>query len=217
MENTQKALFNMIHQQIKPYDVTDSEVIRVMSEVPRQKFIPESHHGVAFADMAIPLKPGHEMMQPKVIARALQALKITEQDNVLEIGTGTGYTTALLSNLANHVYSVEIDKHLYSLAEQNLSEGYANVTLSNQDGVYGWEQHAPYSVIMISGSYPTQLPALIVEQLTMYGRCFAIIGQEPAMKAMLYTKTPQGLTQKRLFETQTPALINAPALPTFNF
>lgn len=217
MENQQKALFNMIHQQIKPYDVSDHEVIRVMSEIPRQNFVPEAFQSVAFADMAIPIKEGHEMLHPKIIARALQALNISTNDNVLEIGTGTGYTTALLSNLASHIYSVEIDKHLYTMAEQNLRDGYANVTLANQDGALGWEQHGPYSVIFVGGSYPVELPALLIEQLAMGGRCFAIIGKGPAMKACLFTKTSQGLTTTTLFETQTPALINAPESTNFIF
>lgn len=217
MENIQKARLNMIHQQIRPYDVTNDEVIRIMSEISRENFVPKEYESVAYADMAIPLKDGHEMLQPKIIARALQALEISKNDNVLEIGTGLGYTTALLSHLANHVYSVEIDNRFFALAQKNLKDGFANITLANQDGALGWEQHAPYSVIMVSGSYPVELPSLLVDQLAMHGRCFAIIGIGPAMKASVFTKTGKGLTQKSLFETQAPTLMNAPESPKFIF
>lgn len=217
MDNLQKARFNMIHQQIKPYSVTDNAILDLMSKIPREDFMPKGFEAVAYSDTPIPLGDEHFMLPPKTIARALQALKIQPHETVLEIGTGTGYTTMIMANLAEHLYSAEIDQALFEQATKNLSQGCPNVTLVQRDCALGWEQHAPYDVIFVSGSYPIELPPLLVEQLNNGGRCFAVVGTKPAMQATIFTKIGQTLEKEILFETNVPPLVNAPKYPEFTF
>ncbi len=213
----QQARFNMIHQQIKPYDVSCHRILELMSETPRQDFVPKTFESMAYADISVPLGEGHMMLQPKIVARALQALNIQPDETVLEIGTGTGYVTYLLSQIAKHVYSVDINQHMFELAQSNLQNKATNITLKHLDGIGGWEQHAPYSTMFIAGSFPVELPAALVAQMAIHGRCFAIIGKGPAMKACLFTKTSAGLSTEVMFETEAPALLNALAPPNFIF
>lgn len=217
MDNLQKARTNMIIQQIRPWDVTEDRILELMQELPREKFVPEKFAAVAYSDTEIPLGDTHSMLQPKVVARALQALNIQSSETVLEIGTGTGYTTVLLAQLAGHVYSVEIDPQLHETAKQLVGSYVKNVTLELGDAALGWEHHAPYDVIFVAGSFPLGVPTEMLEQLNQGGRCFAVTGLGFAMKATLLTKTVEGITQEVLFETCVSALSNTPEPSKFSF
>lgn len=220
--NTEKARFNMIQQQIRPWDVLDPGVLALLSVVKREDFVPAEHKGLAFADVEIPLKAhaarGQTMFQPRVEARLLQELAIRNTDKVLEIGTGSGYMTALLAAKAEFVYSVEIDPELVELARNNLQKaGVANVSVDLGDGAQGWDLYAPYDVIVVSGSMPF-LPESLLNQLKIGGRLVAIVGEEPTMEAQLVKRTDEAaFSTVNLYETVVAPLVNAPQRPKFTF
>lgn len=217
-KNVEQARFNMIEQQIRTWEVLDPKVLELLTRVPREEFVPANYRSLAFADMNIPLGHDQVMMQPKVEARLIQALNIKPADIVLEIGTGSGHLTALLANLSKHVYSVDIIAEFMTPAQQRLAgHGINNVTLEIGDAVDGWEAHAPYDAIAITGSLPI-FSEKFQESLVIGGRLFVVIGTAPAMEAILITRL--GRTQwlrESLFETVLPALINAPQPPAFSF
>jgi protein-L-isoaspartate(D-aspartate) O-methyltransferase len=208
--NLEQARYNMIEQQIRPWDVLNQDVLDLLMRLPREDFVPAEYHNVALADMNTPIGNGQVMMAPKVEARMLQALELKPDDTVLEVGTGSGYVTALLASLARHVYSVEIDAELKTAAEQRLAaHSISNVTLEEGDAAQGWKKHAPYDVIVITGSLPT-LPDSFKQSLKAGGRLFAIVGDAPAMVAQLITRIGQGeWSSEDLFETELPVLKNA--------
>jgi len=220
--NTEKARFNMIQQQIRPWDVLDPGVLELLSVVKREDFVPAKHKDLAFADVEIPLKanakPGQTMFQPRVEARMLQELAIRNTDKVLEIGTGSGYMAALLAAKAEFVYSVEIDPELVELARSNLLKAdVANVSVDPGDGSQGWSLYAPYDVIVVSGSMP-YLPEALLQQLKVGGRLVAIVGEEPSMEAQLVKRTDENaFTTTNLFETVVAPLVNAPQRAKFIF
>ena len=205
MSNVEQARFNMVEQQIRPWDVLDMRVLDLLSEVKREQFVPPSHKEMAFMDTEIPL--GHDalMWQPKLEARVLQELRIQHGDHVLEIGTGSGYLTALLSRLAKKVTSVEIVPELRAFAEKNLAvRRIDNVTLELGDAAQGWS--GSFDVIVLTGSTPV-LPEAIKTSLNPGGRLFAVIGDAPAMQAKLITcVTPGVFESKTLFETSIAPL-----------
>ncbi len=207
--NVEQARFNMIEQQIRPWDVLDDRVLSLLTEVPRERFVPESERKLAFADVAIPLDHGQFMMPPRVEARALQALAVGQNDTVLEIGTGSGYLTALLASLAKHVFSVDIFSDFTTSAETKLATaGIKNVTLETGDAANGWEQHAPYDVIAVTGSCPV-LPSSFQKMLKIGGRLFVIVGDAPIMEALLIARTSENAwSRESLFETEVPPLLN---------
>lgn len=208
MRNMEQARFNMVEQQIRPWDVLDLRVLDLLSEVKREQFVPPAHKEMAFMDTEIPL--GHDvcMWQPRVEARVLQELHIRPGDHVLEVGTGSGYLTALLSRLAKKVTSVEIVPELRAFAEKNLAaRRIDNVTLALGDAAQGWP--GTYDVIVLTGSVPV-LPEAFKKSLNTGGRLFAIVGDAPAMQAKLITcVTPGMFESKTLFETNIPLLQNA--------
>jgi protein-L-isoaspartate(D-aspartate) O-methyltransferase len=216
--NVEQARFNMIEQQIRTWEVLDERVLSVLAEIPREKFVPEEHSKLAFADLSIPLPHGEEMMPPKVEARMLQTLSVRPDDVVLEVGTGSGYTTALLAAMAKQVYSVEIHPDLSASAQAKLAAmGIRNVTLDVGDAALGWDKHAPYDVIAITGSCPT-LPDWYKNSLKIGGRMFVVVGERPIMEAMLITRTGDNAwSQESLFETDLRALVNAPRPQHFVF
>lgn len=208
----------MVVQQIRPWYVLDDSVLDMLYKIKREDFVPSENRSLAFVDMEIPLGYGQIMLAPKVEARILQELKITKNDKILEVGSGSGYMTALLAEKGNHVYSVEILPELKSLAEKNL-KGYniQNVTLEQGDAAQGWTKHAPYDVIALTGSIPV-LPEVFKQSLNIGGRLFAIVGEDPAMQALLITRT--GLTEfttRNLFETSVTPLMNAQQPEKFLF
>lgn len=218
MRDLEQARFNMIEQQIRPWEVLDEQVLDLMAEVPREDFVPESCRNLAYTDTAIPLGNGQVMMPPKLAARILQALDIQPTETVLEIGTGSGYFTALLARLARHVFSVDINPDMTRQAQEKLAaHGVHNVTLETGDGAQGWERHAPYDVIVLTGSVPV-LPDCVREQLKLGGRLLAIVGDSPVMEVRLITRRGEAdWTEESLFETDLPPLINAPQPDRFRF
>jgi len=200
----------MVEQQIRPWEVLDQEVLDSLYVVRREEFVPAEHRALAFSDLEIPLGDGEAMMQPKVEARILQEVAVKANDKVLEIGTGSGYLTALLAHRARHVVSVEINPRLKAFGEANLrAAGVKNVTLELGDGARGWTGHAPYDVIVLTGSTPL-LPETFLQQLTVGGRLFAVVGDPPVMKAQLVTCVEDGSYNSiDIFETNLAPLKNA--------
>lgn len=186
MLNMEQARFNMIEQQIRPCEVFDGRVLDLLKHVRRELFVPNGMKEIAFADMEIPLGYGVSMWQPKLEGRAVQELHLTRNDHVLEVGTGSGYLTALLSALAGHVTSVEIVTQLSATARQNLAAVRRdNITLEVGDASHGWGG-ANYDVIVLTGSTPV-LPEEFQNRLNVGGRLFAIVGDAPVMQAKLIT------------------------------
>jgi len=215
--NLDQARLNMIEQQIRPWEVLDQRVLDLLTTVPREDFVPEAYRLLAFADMNIPLGNGQVMMPPRVEARILQALNVQEDETVLEIGTGSGYVTALLASLAKQVISVDINADMTRQAGDKLAaHGITNVTLETGDGAHGWNTHAPYDAIVITGSLPI-LPATFKQALKVDGRLLAIIGDAPAMEVVLITRVGEmEWAEEALFETDLSALINAPQPERFS-
>lgn len=216
--NLEQARFNMIEQQIRPWEVTDQGVLDLLFIVKREEFVPQAYRLLAFADIEVPLGHGTSMLPPKIEAHALQALRLTKSDKVLEIGSGSGYMAALLAAHAAQVWSVDIEPQLTEMARANLKrQGIGNVTLETGDAVLGWPAHAPYDVIMVSGSVPAVPPELLA-QLKVGGRMFAIVGELPAMQARLIVRSGDDAYHSvNLFETVVPALANAPQPARFTF
>ncbi|MHA4868176.1 protein-L-isoaspartate O-methyltransferase family protein [Duganella sp. PWIR1] len=216
--NIEQARFNMIEQQIRPWDVLDAEVLELLHVVKRENFVPAAHKALAFADIEIPLPGGESMLAPKIEARLLQDLGLKKHEAVLQIGAGSGYLAALLSHKARQVTAVELSPELKAMAEKNLADnGITNVTVELGDGAQGWSSGAPYDVIVVSGSLPV-LPEAMLQQLKVGGRLAVIIGQAPAMKAQLITRTGEaGYDTRTLFETNVKALASAVAPSQFKF
>lgn len=213
-----QARFNMIEQQIRPWDVLDERVLSLLNQIPRENFVPESEKALAFADTAISLPHGQQMMQPKVEARLVQTLNIEPNDTVLEVGTGSGYLTALLAKSAKHVYSVDIFKDFTDSAHDKLiSHGIRNVTLETGDASKGWDKQSPYDVIAVTGSLPI-LTNSFQKLLKIGGRLFIVIGELPIQEALLIRRSgEQEWHTESLFETDLPALIHAPQPQRFVF
>ena len=209
--NLENARFNMIEQQIRPWEVLDQHVLDLLSKLPREDFVPERYRKLAYMDTTIPLGNDQVMMPPRVEARILQALNIQADETVLEVGTGSGYVTALLASLGDHVYSVDINAEMTRTAGDKLADhGISNVTLETGDAARGWDAHAPYDVIVVTGSLPL-LPANFKQALKIGGRLVAVVGDSPVMEVVLITREGESeWAQETLFETDLPALINAP-------
>ena len=212
------ARFNMVEQQIRPWEVFDKRVLDLMGTAPRHEYVPSAYRNLAFADMHIPLGDGREMMSPKVEARLLQALEIQPTDTILEVGTGCGYLTSLLAQLGAHVYSVETSKALSQIASENLSDhGVDNVELEVGDATKGWDAHQPYDVVLVNGSLPS-LPEALCENLGIGGRLAAIVGKSPVMEALLIQRVGQkNWSDVSLFETDLAPLPDTEAPKRFIF
>ena len=216
--NIEQARFNMVEQQIRPWEVLDQDVLDLLYVVRREEFVPSAYRTLAFSDIEIPLGDGERMWAPKLEARVLQELALRKIERVLEVGTGSGYFAALLAHRAQHVTSVEINPRLKALGEQNLrGQGIDNVSVESGDAAQGWTAHAPYDVIVLTGSTPV-LPDSLLAQLKPGGRLFAIVGDPPVMEARLITRTAEGsLRSVDLFETSFPPLRNALQPKRFSF
>lgn len=214
--NYEQARFNMVEQQVRTWDVLDQRVLDVIGRVPRDRFVPADYRRLAYADTEIPLGHGELMMPPRVEARMLQALQPQPGERVLEIGTGSGYVSALLTAMGAHVTSVELVPELQAAARVTLaSEGIAGVTLVEGDGLHGHERGAPWDAIAVTGSIPVFDPAL-QRQLSVGGRLFVVVGEEPAMEALLVTRVGESeFGRESLFETVLPPLRGAKAPPRF--
>lgn len=208
--NFEQARFNMIEQQIRPWDVLDQRVLDLLAVVPREDFVPPQYRNLALVDMNLPLGHGQAMMSPKLEARVLQALDIQPSETVLEVGTGSGYLTALLAKLAKQVYSIEIIPEFIKSAQVKLADhGIANISLEEGDAAHGWSLDAPYDVTVITGSL-CLLSDTFKQSMNIGGRLFAIIGDSPSMEATLITRIGvYEWAEECLFETDLPALQNA--------
>ena len=211
------ARFNMVEQQIRPWDVLDANVLDLIKKVKREQFVPVDKQSQAFMDVEIPLGHNVKMWSPKLEARALQALKLKPSDRVLEVGTGSGYLTALMSRLAEHVSSVEQVQELSARAARSLtSHHFDNITLEVGDASSGWGNEK-YDAIVLTGSVPMP-PHSFYDMLNVGGRLFVIVGDAPAMKAMLVTCVAEGVFETTtLFETSVEPLSNAPQPERFVF
>jgi len=216
--NIEAARHNMVVSQIRTWDVFDDRILELVSRAPRHEFVPPAFRNLAFADMQIPLGDGEVMMAPLMEARFLQELAIRPTDTVLEIGTGSGYVTYLLSQLAARVRSIEIRGEFIERASEKLAAHNAtNVELELGDGARGWAKAAPYDVIFVTGSVP-MLPEEFRKQLKIGGRLAVIVGDAPVMEARLITRVSElGYDSQSLFETVIPPLRNAPAPDRFVF
>ncbi|HYD82246.1 MAG TPA: protein-L-isoaspartate O-methyltransferase [Paucimonas sp.] len=220
--NIEKARFNMIEQQIRPWDVLDLDVLNLLMVVKREAFVPAAYKSLAFMDTEIPLPCGQNMLAPKLEARILQDAAIKKHENVLEIGAGSGYMAALLAYKARHVTTVEIEPELKALAEKNLADyGIDNVSVALGDGAQGWSvsgaNGSPYDVIIVSGSLPV-LPQAFLQQVKVGGRIVAIVGEAPVMSAELITRTSEvAYNTVKLFETCVKPLRNAQTPSHFKF
>ena len=216
--NIEQARFNMIEQQIRPWEVLDPQVLDLLFVVKREDFVPDAYRNLAFADMEIPLGSGQAMLAPKIEAKLLQELDITKTDKVLEIGTGSGYMAALLAARAEHVVTVESRPELAEVARRNLERaGVNNVTVEDGNGANGWAQRGPYDAIVVSASLPA-VPAALLRQLRVGGRLAVIVGEAPVMEAQLITCSAEGVYNTvNLFETVVPALDGVEARSAFSF
>jgi protein-L-isoaspartate(D-aspartate) O-methyltransferase len=212
------ARFNMIEQQIRPWDVLDQHVLDLLGEIPRGDFVPAEYAGLAYADIAVPIGHDQVMMHPKVEARMLQALSLHPTDFALEIGTGSAYVTALLARAVRQVVSVDIFPEFSAQAEDKLAVyGIDNVTLETGDATQGWNGDRLFDVIAITGSMPV-LPDAWLRALNRGGRLFAVVGVAPVMEAVLVRRSGENeWSRESLFETDLPMLINAPAPARFEF
>lgn len=198
----EQARFNMIEQQIRPWEVLDPMVLDLLAAVRREDFVPPAHRALAFAELELPIGQGQTMLQPKVEARILQELGVKNTDIVLEVGSGSGFMAALLAAAAEYVYTVEIDPVLAEMAKRNLQRARVNnVSVETGDASEGWFGPSPYDVIVLSGSLP-ELPNAFLKQLKLGGRLAAFIGEAPLMHAQLVTRTDdKAFTTVNLFET----------------
>ena len=217
MNSMEQARFNMIEQQIRPWDVSDTQVLNLLSVVKREQFVPAARQSLAFMDLEIPLGFGATMWQPKLEARVLHELHIQKVERVLEVGTGSGYLTALLSRLAAQVASVEIVPELSAQAAHKLAaHDFDNIQLEVGDAANSWGS-IKYDVIVLTGSVPDH-PKAFLQQLNIGGRLFAIVGDAPAMQAKVITCLAKEVFESvTLFETNVAPLQNAPQPQRFVF
>lgn len=214
----EQTRYNMVEQQIRTWEVLDQDVLDLLFKVRREDFVPPAHQALAFVDMEIPLGHGQAMWTPKLEARVLQDLDIRPNDRVLEIGTGSGYLTALLASLAAGVTSVDIVPEFTADATRKLrAHGFDNVTLHTADAARDWADMSGFDVIVLTGSTPL-LSEAFLRRLNVGGRLFAITGEAPVMRAQLVTRTAPGATRSvTLFETCVAPLVNAPQPAAFVF
>lgn len=217
MKNEQ-ARFNMIEQQIRPWNVLDKGVLELLTIVKREKFLPEKQKSLAFMDTELPLADGSLSLTPKIEAHIVQDVAIKKHENALVVGSGTGYLPALLAFHARHVTCVENSPAISSAAQQALHrEGVANVSIVQGDASKGWSDGAPYDVIVMTGSLQI-LPEEFKQQLKPGGRMFVILGSAPVMTAYLITKLSESaFDTKPLFDTSVTAIANADAVSAFTF
>jgi len=216
--NLERARYNMVEQQIRPWDVLDQRVLDLIARAPREEYVPADCRSLAYSDIEIPLPHGQVMMAPKIEARLLQALEIKPTDNILEIGTGSGYLTSLLAAQGRHVTSVEIFPDLTARAAGTLAaHAVHNITLEVGDAGRGWERGGPFDVIVLTGSVPV-LSEGFRQALADGGRLFAVVGQSPVMDARLLRRHGrQNWETASLFETDLRPLLNTELPPAFRF
>lgn len=214
----EQCRYNMVEQQVRPWDVLDDKVLNTLEQIARDLYVPSQYTALAYADTAIPLNDTQYMMHPIIEGRLLQLLDIQPEDNILEIGTGSGYLTACLAHLGCHVDSVEIDEQLAKKSAQTLLEhGVFNISLSCANGLELPDTKQQYEVIVISGSV-AKIPSEFKKALTINGRLFVVEGEAPVMHAHLITrKSETEWIDESIFETVLKPLVNGEAEPEFQF
>lgn len=208
--------YNMVEQQVRPWDVLDDKVLTTLETIPRDQYVPAQYINLAYADTAIPLNDSQNMMHPIIEGRILQLLNIQSEDNILEIGTGSGYLTACLANMASHVDSVEIDEALAKKAAQILLEqGIFNISLSCANGLDLPEMDKKYNAIILTGSV-NEIPQSFKNALTINGKMFVIDGVAPVMTAHIITRTDDNKwSDESVFETDLKPLVHGEQKPKF--
>jgi len=216
--NYSTARFNMVEQQVRPWEVIDQRVLKTMMTIPRELFVTDEYKGLAYADIEVPHANGETMLKPTIVGRLLQALAIKPTDTVLEIGTGSGYVTACLASLAKKVTSIEIDADASTAAGDNLiAAGISNVNLIVGDALKSIPNDAPYDVIAVTGSI-ADCQDILPKELNNRGRLFFISGEAPVMKAELITRINGDIySRESLFETEVHSLQNVPKKEAFSF
>ena len=203
--NIEQARYNMIEQQIRPWEVLDQGVLSLLAVVRREEFVPPAYRALAFMDTEVPLPEGQCMLAPRVEARLLQELRLQPQDSVLEVGAGSGFMAALLAHQAQRVVTLESRATLAAMARANLQRaGIANTEVIEADGAGGLPARAPFDAIVLSGSV-AEVPSSLLAQLKDGGRLVAIVGQEPVMRAVLVTRVADRQYKRvELFDTVAP-------------
>jgi len=218
--NFERARFNMIEQQVRPWSVLDLDVLETLGSLPRERFVPDSYRRLAYSDTRIPLGHGQTMMPPVVEGRLLQALELESDDHVLEIGTGSGYLTACLAQLAHSVESVEIHEEFTATAGERLRAlGVENVQLATGDAARGWDGGRQYDAIALTGAVP-ELPDAYRRALKPGGRLFVIVGDvdQPIMEALQIVRVgTEEWSVESLFDTWIAPLVNARRPEHFDF
>lgn len=216
--NFEKARFNMVEQQIRPWEVLDFGVLDVLMSVRREEFVPEAYKSLALSEAEIPLGHGASMLIPVIEGKILQAIQVKRSDKVLEVGAGSGYFAALLAARADWVRTVEIDPALVTMAHENLKRyGVENVIVEEGDAIRGWPGNAPYDLIVVSGGVPF-IPETLLQQIKVGGRLFAFVGEPQLMTATLVTQVSEGnFRTESLFENAVPMMRNAPQKSQFKF
>jgi protein-L-isoaspartate(D-aspartate) O-methyltransferase len=221
ISDTQTARFNMIEQQIRPWNVLDGDILEALTLVRREDFVPEKHRALAFADTELPLGYGQFMLAPRLEARLLQDLHVEPTDTVLEIGTGSGYMAALLGHRAHHVLSLELVPELADAAHHRLRDaGVRNVEVRIADGAVqseGGTEGGPFDVILLSGSV-AQVPPWLLSQLRVGGRLAAIVGDLPMMRTTIVRRnSASDFLTTQPWDTVAPRLQGFAELPQFRF
>jgi protein-L-isoaspartate(D-aspartate) O-methyltransferase len=207
--NIELARHNMVEQQVRPWDVLDARVLEALSAIRREDFVPPACRNLAFADLCLPLGHDEVMMKPVVEGRLLQAVSPTGEESVLEIGTGSGFVTACLARLAGDVVSVEQHADFADVARARLhAANVRNTKIEIADAVDGFDPGHQFEVMVVTGAVCT-LPQHWRGWIKPGGRLFAIVGQSPVLRAMLYTRTDSGWSEQALFETDLPYLSHA--------
>lgn len=216
--NFEKARFNMVEQQIRPWEVLDFDVLDLLMSVRREEFVPEAYKSLALSEAEIPLGHGASMLVPVIEGKILQAIQVKRSDKVLEVGAGSGYFAALLAARADWVRTVEIDPALVTMAHENLKRyGVENVIVEEGDAIRGWPGNAPYDLIVVSGGVPF-IPETLLQQIKVGGRLFAFVGEPQLMTATLVTQVSEGnFRTESLFENAVPMMRNAPQKSQFKF
>jgi protein-L-isoaspartate(D-aspartate) O-methyltransferase len=216
--NFEQARFNMVEQQVRPWEVLDPRVLELLEKTHREDFVPVRYRKMAFADFAVPLDHDQSMMKPVVEGRLLQSLELKEDETVLEIGTGSGFITACLAQMAKRVVSVDIHEQFTTEAEAKLkAKDIHNVELETGDAMSGWQPEQAHDVLVVTGSVD-DVPDHFRGWVNPGGRMFVVCGDSPAMEAKLLTKlNATEWREESLFETDLPRLINAGKAPEFEF
>lgn len=213
--NVEHARHAMIEQQVRPWDIVDLQVLAAMSAVPRENFVPAAYRDLAFADTELPIGHGETMFKPVLEGRMLQGLKLQPNDEVLEIGTGTGYITACLASLCRSLVSVDLHADFIADAKERLTALDLNNVRYEQADALAFDPGQQFDAIAVTGAV-TEVPPSFLNWLRPGGRLFIIRGQSPAQEAVCLTRTAQGFDTESLFETDIPYLVGAQPIDRFS-